>query len=647
MPVQSGNQAVRDVKGNLPKLCNYCQGIMNHCPEGGGYLKKLTFKHHLTSHALAASATAGCILCIHLTRSERDGDEWDDTTGLQAVTAILETTRGAKPSRGDDFGDSRIILSILRPGKHAIISMLPTFLSPTIHTPLPLALASTESSLPLCKTWLNRCLMLHEGCKSSQSHRTPTRLLFIDDGHTRLRLSHELDGCPEYATLSHCWGSLSFLTLNKSNITKFQEKVPVQALTKTFQDAIRITSYLGLQYLWIDSLCIIQDDIDDWHRESPLMSDVYGGSTINIAASSAPDGSHGCFFDRHMFWGHTIQNEYYGRQSLARTVYYQCIPDDFEEYLLAQPLFGRAWVQQERLLSKRILHFTRNEVFWECEGIVRCETFPDRIPSRFEDAISHLGIQQINSFSGWSTFINAYSTCNLTLARDKLAAISGVARIVQHTLKDKYVAGLWKGEIISQLRWDVAAGKGQRITPYVAPTWSWASVTGNIEFPSLDYDESHGTELEDVDIEYATDDPFGQVTAATLRLRCKLIIKVIVPLPFSKPHETIELPETSDLPVRLNARLDVAGGAEVGDGLLYLLRLLPGQSRSQFTGLILKATEVKRGQYQRIGTFFTLGYQLSFVQEALENPAIQVSEADCISLQVEEDGSEIYIIDIV
>ncbi|KAK0099894.1 hypothetical protein ONS95_013282 [Cadophora gregata] len=187
---------------------------------------------------------------------------------------------------------------------------------------------------------------------------------------------------------------------------------------------------------------------------------------------------------------------------------------------------------------------------------------------------------------------------------------------------------------------------GRRITPYAAPTWSWASITGKIEFPSLDHNKHHHVEIENIDIKHATDDCFGQVTAAILRLKCKSIIRVKVQLPFAKPHETIEQLQTAYPPVRLNARLDVAGGAEVGDGLLCILTLL-NRPLSQVTGLILKAVEANKGQYQRIGTFFTLGYQLPFVQQAFEIPAILVSEADCISIQLQEDGSNNYVTDSV
>jgi hypothetical protein len=88
----------------------------------------------------------------------------------------------------------------------------------------------------------------------------------------------------------------------RNNPEKFRVRIPLEGLTETFKDAIHTNRFLGLQYLWIDSLCILQDDPDDWMRESPSMSSVYGGATINIATSGAVDGSLGCFFDRHTSW---------------------------------------------------------------------------------------------------------------------------------------------------------------------------------------------------------------------------------------------------------------------------------------------------------------------------------------------------------
>ncbi|KAH7321738.1 heterokaryon incompatibility protein-domain-containing protein [Rhexocercosporidium sp. MPI-PUGE-AT-0058] len=641
VPLEDDGKSVAQHKSDAeivdPNLCLYCQEIMNRCPEGGGFLKKLWFRHHDTTSALAESANSGCVLCIHLIRSENcqvrpdgtdeDEDEYDylygrdDSKGHQG-SAILETTRGAKAAKSlnNDFDGSRIILNIIRFNKLVTsIRMFPTFLLPHDLAPLPIA-----------------------RCRSSQSHRTPTRLLLLEDGNVRLCLSSELGTCPRYATLSHCWGSLSFLPLKKNNITHFQQRIPVQSITKTFQDAIRITSYLGIEYLWIDSLCIIQDDIEDWNRESPLMCDVYGGSTINLAASSAPDGSFGCFFDRHMLWGHFLRNNR-GRQ----TMYYRCVPDDFEEYLLAQPLFKQAWVLQERLLSPRTLHFTQREVFWECEKRFACETFPGGIPTQLKDGLSHLGIAQINSGRGWAKLVNAYSSCNLTLSRDKLAAISGLARIVQRIQKDEYVAGMWRKHLISQLRWDVEAGTGRRITPYVAPTWSWASITGSIEFsfPRY-YDEKEQVKVDALEIKHASDDPFGQITAATLRLICKYLIRAKANLPFSRPHENIAISGMLGDFIMLNAKLDVGRGAEVGDGNLFILPVAI-RSSVQVSGLVLKATADKKGRYRRLGSFFCLGYEESVLQEGLSNPESAGMESDCVRIDRYTDGYRRYTIELV
>lgn len=117
----------------------------------------------------------------------------------------------------------------------------------------------------------------------------------------RLCLSQGLPTDTEYLTLSHCWGQKHFTTLTRESFHSFLCEIPTDLLTKTFKDAIAITRKLGFRYIWIDSLCIFQGDLSDWRAESALMANVYGNSTLNIAAADAPDGDTGCFFERTSF----------------------------------------------------------------------------------------------------------------------------------------------------------------------------------------------------------------------------------------------------------------------------------------------------------------------------------------------------------
>jgi len=182
----------------------------------------------------------------------------------------------------------------------------------------------------------------------------------------------------EYATLSHCWGNIKFLMLEKSNIEVLKNEIPLEALSQTFKDAIEIARELGFAYIWIDSLCIVQDDPEDWNRESALMSDVYGGSGLNIAASGAVDGSSGCFFNQPQ--NRTCQVQV----KLGDQVHsYICVTfSSYHQCLGSMPLMKRGWALQERLLPPRTLHFTSREVFWECHEKVACKTFPEQFPTQ-------------------------------------------------------------------------------------------------------------------------------------------------------------------------------------------------------------------------------------------------------------------------
>lgn len=145
--------------------------------------------------------------------------------------------------------------------------------------------------------WLHGCSEQHEKCSPSGAHSLPTRLIELSDPPVLVvTASKDWPEIPRYATLSHCWGGLDFFCLTDDNFEHLTTKgISMSSLTKTFKDAISIARGVGLNYLWIDSLCIIQGNREDWAKEAMTMSAVYSESALNIAASSAANGHGGCF----------------------------------------------------------------------------------------------------------------------------------------------------------------------------------------------------------------------------------------------------------------------------------------------------------------------------------------------------------------
>jgi hypothetical protein len=157
--------------------------------------------------------------------------------------------------------------------------------------------------LPLAKVWLQQCKDEHEFCgHSSSTSFVPTRLVDLNSGEPHLHIVGATEPDIQYATLSHCWGLTSYTVLKRSNLPQFLLAIPPEAIPTTFQHAMMIAKYLGLHYIWLDSLCIIQDSAEDWQKEATSMDSIYGRSVINIAASGAKDGAVGCFFECRNSW---------------------------------------------------------------------------------------------------------------------------------------------------------------------------------------------------------------------------------------------------------------------------------------------------------------------------------------------------------
>ncbi|KAK1705715.1 heterokaryon incompatibility protein-domain-containing protein, partial [Colletotrichum lupini] len=290
----------------------------------------------------------------------------------------------------------------------------------------------------------------------------PTRLLDLGSpGSDEVRLSTSVPTHEKYATLSHCWGKSQILTLRRANMKSFRAGIRVETLPKTFRDTISILRKLGLRYLWIDSLCIIQDSVDDWRKESITMAEVYRNGVINIAATAASGGNDGLYFKPHPIHSRHL------RISFTQPIDGTSPEETGNGQRSNAPLNTRGWVLQERLFSPRVVHFSRHQLFWQCGMDYR---------------IGQFAYSNDQAYLPWEEVVTTYTAQHLTKGEDKLIAVQALAKAMEEAVDDCYVAGLWESRLVEDLLW-VCSAPGERATysrqtTWRAPTWSWASIDG-------------------------------------------------------------------------------------------------------------------------------------------------------------------------
>jgi hypothetical protein len=223
----------------------------------------------------------------------------------------------------------------------------------------------SKETFSLIRRWIDKCCFEHVECKLSTDRRKlPTRLVFVQPTDKGSRVianichSDKLPMGTPYLTLSHCWGGIKFLTTTRENLGSFESSLPVDSLSRTFHDALFATLNLGFQYIWIDSLCIVQDDPDDWRRESLLMHEVYRNASCNVSASGFPDPSQGFILDERRISSDPVpvtlvnqvpKSTHLTSQDTSRKAYHLIREDPWQEMRRA-PIFLRAWTLQEQLL---------------------------------------------------------------------------------------------------------------------------------------------------------------------------------------------------------------------------------------------------------------------------------------------------------
>ncbi|KAI0972442.1 HET-domain-containing protein [Xylaria arbuscula] len=406
--------------------------------------------------------------------------------------------------------------------------------------------SGSESSLDVVASFIKQCEDGHDGCSRGDS-LLPSRILDVGEGGTSIKLIEPVQGHRGiYASLSYCWGDTVSFTSSRQTINARRQGIQLSEIPKTFSDAVKLCRHLDIRYLWIDSICICQDDADDWARESARMCDVYSNAYLVIAANHASNSSQGVFHNRPTRPSAAVDHPELGRGVHAHLIF-NCDQHDWDSRgFPEEPLSKRGWALQERLLARHILHYNTQQIYFECDQGVFGED------GSFQDA-RHCSLGAIlpTSSTGasrsreelnlWCRIVHLFGTRKLTKTSDKFPALSGLAALFGRRCQAEYIAGLWRTAMIAGLAWQgLGERKPQAATPdeYIGPSWSWASYGGVAAMHAEEWTDV--AEVIEWHVELKNEaNPFGELRNAWLRIRAP-IVRLIPPEEVTTEDEEYE-----------------------------------------------------------------------------------------------------------
>ncbi|KAF2830312.1 HET-domain-containing protein [Ophiobolus disseminans] len=646
-------------------LCHACQAFLDGAREAANFDGSPPYKHHSSADSLKSALTLGCAICTSLfgayatlgsTSWARDKpieqpvvESWvfefhidcDDYFPNQILVledAAAKSGPCGKPIRGNSGGED--------------------------------ALAFFASQYDVCRTTHTTCPRW-----APSSHFFPSRVIDVGcrgDAEVCLRVANTIDAPQPYLTLSHCWGQSQPFTLTNKTVAQLERGIPVVSLPQTFHDAILVTRRLNFRYLWIDSLCIFQDNLDDWHTEAGQMSDIYGNATCCIAATSAKDCNTGLFIDREPHALEPIKIKITESRSLSSThlpppgLYWASFRWTNYNAIDHAPLNQRAWVAQERYLSSRVMHFSREVLFWECFERFANEASSNGIPYKggfhqFLPSISSLkthvfgmvmglsparqapNAEQVTpalltptcqfDYDRWKSFLGVYTQYLMTKEADCLVALSGIAQNIEMVTNDRFVAGLWRGNLLEDLCWqaekyEIDRDRSSRPTTWRAPSWSWASL--NIPL-STNYHWAYVSDTDKAEILDCLVDaePSGQIKSASITLRCRLIpvaVRIETNEGFDRAFAHIGLRSRSSIEVEIDDWSTAASRtAGTNIWLLVLRDIFLSGDGGLLEGLVIVLSTNRPPSFERIGMFSHVAYPDS-KSEVQDHPKLRAYE---------------------
>ncbi|KAG4028832.1 hypothetical protein MFRU_019g01190 [Monilinia fructicola] len=358
----------------------------------------------------------------------------------------------------------------------------------------------------LISSWIGTCIHGHISCNINYDTRFwPRRLIDVGKYGLPPRLVETEKGNEDYSkylALTHCWGKgIPEIAITRTRtLQRRLVSIPFKTMPRTFRDAVTVTRRLGLQYIWIDSLCIIQDSSQDWQQESAMMGKIYSHAYCTMAAAAASNCEEGLF---------ALHGEL---PLLPRThnkpgVLFKSLFPGWHGLYSKSTLIQRSWTLQERELSPRVLHFTKHTLLFECRE-ARISDHNHGLDSNQWVLKSDLSRHVLNSslrcldkihnasvaapyhdtvtekyYELWRKMVQDYNNRQLTNRTDKFPALSGLAFEFAYLLDDEYVAGLWRKDLVRGLCWKWSSNLTRKQSAYhYGPSWSWAKMNVPITY---------------------------------------------------------------------------------------------------------------------------------------------------------------------
>ncbi|RDW87216.1 hypothetical protein BP5796_02910 [Coleophoma crateriformis] len=393
---------------------------------------------------------------------------------------------------GDKTGLKVLRLCCIKPEKEQVTRIplgAPGLRNPNNYDP---TIEQLDSFMQLPKAWLQECNVKHiDVCAPRHAKpELPKRLISIEN-LKRPKIIATADPALEpektdYVAFSHRWSnSPEEAVSTKLNIEQRMKRLIIDKLPLSFKNAIAATRALGCNYLWIDSLCILQGPDGEFDEEADKMQMTFNGAYCVLAACSAQSAEDGFLQNR--------KSDYVRKGD----VYVSRVTNDFVRDVLHSPLARRGWVLQERALARRTIFFTKTQMYWECGDGVQCETLAklknDRIAflgdANFPDYTIRKGGTAGEQIALFIDLFEQYTALEFSHPEDRPIAIDGLMDRLTTAFKTESLAGLFLRFWGRCLLWRRAAGtEPLKKIRHVAharkspPTWSWMAFEGKISF---------------------------------------------------------------------------------------------------------------------------------------------------------------------